>query len=58
MFGTVISLTVTVLVFIILSEKMLDIVYMRDPTVQVNKRPILKKEVEDAGVVNLSDLDL
>ena len=58
MFGTVISLTVTVLVFIILSEKMLDMVYMRDPTVKVNRRPILKKEFEDAGVVNLSDLDL
>ena len=37
---------------------MLDMVYMRDPTVQVNKRPILKKEVEDAGVFNLRDLDL
>ena len=37
---------------------MLDMVYMRDPTVQVNKRPILKTEVEDADVVNLRDLDL
>ena len=37
---------------------MLDMVYMRDPTVKVNRRPILKKEFEDAGVVNLRDPDL
>ena len=57
-FGTIISLTVTVLVLIILSEKTLDMVFMRDPSVQLSRRPMLKEEVEDTGTVNLSDLHL
>ena len=57
-FGTLISLIITILVLIILSEKTLDMILMRDPSVQLSRRSMLRDEVEDAGVVKLSDLDL
>ena len=49
---------VGILVLIILTEKTLDMVFMRNPTIQINERAIFKNEVDDAGIVNLSDLNL
>ena len=56
--GMVLSLAISILVLIILGEKTLDLKFMRDPTVQVNTRPILRKEVEDAGDMLLSDYQM
>ena len=49
---------ITTLITIILGEKMLDLVFMRGPTVLVNSRPVLKKDVEDAGSILLSEYQL
>ena len=49
---------ITTLITIILGEKMLDLVFMRAPTVLVNSRPVLKKDVEDAGSILLSKYQL
>ena len=57
-FGTILTLIIGLLVLIILTEKTLDMVFMRNPTIQINERPIFKNEIDDAGIVNLSDLDL
>ena len=57
-FGTMLTLGVLILVLIIISEKLLDTVSMRNATIQINERSIFKNEVDDAGVVNLSDLGL
>ena len=35
-------------------QKTVDVVSMRDPDIKVNRRQIFKKEVEQAGLVNLS----
>ena len=56
--GMVLSLAISILVLIILGEKTLDLLFIREPTVQVNTRPILRKEVEDAGDMLLSDYQM
>ena len=57
-FGTMLTLGVLILVLILISDKMLDTVSMSNATIQINERAIFKNEVDDAGVVNLSDLGL
>ena len=57
-FGTILTLIISLLVLLVLTEKTLDMVFMRNATIQINERPIFKNEVDDAGIVNLSDLDL
>ena len=57
-FGTILSILATTLLTIIVGEKMLDLVFMRGPTVLVNSRPILKKEVDDLGSMLISDYQL
>ena len=47
--GTGLSLVINVLVLIILAQKSIELIYMTDPNVQVNTRPIFKKEIEEAA---------
>ena len=56
--GMIVSLAISTLVLIILGEKTLDMFFMREPGIQVNTRPILRKEVEDAGDVLISDYQI
>lgn len=39
----------------ILAQKSLEMIEMSDPDLLVNKRPILREEVKEAGLINLSD---
>ena len=48
-FGTLLTLTIYVLVIIILVNKSVDLVTMKVPTVQIFKRPLFKEEVEKTG---------
>ena len=47
------SLAINCLVLIILLEKSVDLLFMRDPAVTITSRTIFKEEVEEAGLVNL-----
>lgn len=53
--GTALSLAINILVLIILGQKAIDMHFMRDPTVQVNTRPIFKEEVDEVGLMHLRD---
>ena len=43
------SFGINILVLIILAQKSIGMVFMTDPDVQVNMRPIFKDEVEKVG---------
>lgn len=53
--GAVLSIGVNIFVLLILAQKTLDVAYMRDPDVKMNRRQIFKDEVEQAGLINLSE---